>query len=306
MNLLPFIITILSVLALFSLFQMHESHIPEVPLYQAYSHAHRSLRNQSIDQDYRRYRSSSGGPPIEGKSHKMRPKKPGNKTATPSSPKPYHRPPYVSCPEGRFNLFSLLTPSSSEVQLLLTAKHFLSFFYDHLPYDYSTILDMVIQEEQRYFNAYKKIKPLEQISLPDPIKQKQLYMLLRGTHTYEINKRLGYPPLEDLITFNPEQKKPVRFQYASKQLLASIFSVQVVLSLEKEEKLIIKGKRALSNVDENILLQIINQHQIREAYEKLKWFDFSPLLPTKVITCTDPKTRLTVRAKVLCPDKSSK
>ena len=65
-----------------------------------------------------------------------------------------------------------------------------------------------------------------------------LYKMIKGTNTYDIAAKQGYPPLEDFFSFVPTEKSLFRLHFAARPLLEIIFDPDItdaIYDLEKEK-----------------------------------------------------------------------
>ena len=65
-----------------------------------------------------------------------------------------------------------------------------------------------------------------------------LYKMLKGTSTYNLEAKRGYPPLSDFLTIDPKDPKAIHFHYASKPLLDALFSRRIrrlIYALEQKK-----------------------------------------------------------------------
>lgn len=54
-----------------------------------------------------------------------------------------------------------------------------------------------------------------------------LYKMLKGTSTYNLKAKIGYPPLTDFLTINLKDPKAIHFHFASAPLLDVLFSERI-------------------------------------------------------------------------------
>lgn len=73
----------------------------------------------------------------------------------------------------------------------------------------------------------------------DPSQADLFYKMLKGTHTYSFEKKVGYPPLLHFVSFDSANKtKTCHFSFASLPLLQALFdpdTVHDILELEKKK-----------------------------------------------------------------------
>jgi hypothetical protein len=73
---------------------------------------------------------------------------------------------------------------------------------------------------------------------PETKLQKIFYKMLKGSGSYDVYKKKGYPPLEDFFTFQVKENTVTNFPFASYPVLKAMFQdsvIETILSLEKNK-----------------------------------------------------------------------
>jgi len=213
-------------------------------------HSERSFRNQ-----------------LQGKLFKSQLHKPGKKIQNTSqhsykSPREYYRTNELS----KLNLAPLFsTPKEAFFPLLHEVTvTLLQLLYGHLDLE-----KKFPRWEYRLVDEWLKKKSPQTFSdlFPnDPELSLLFYQLLRGTHSYDLEKRKGIAPLTDFMRFsNSKNDQAVHFAFSSKILLIALFGQRATLRVMEEEKKKweIDNKRIVLRKDEleKILLEKSEERQ---------------------------------------------
>lgn len=106
------------------------------------------------------------------------------------------------------------------IQLLLSLYEGTSLFKDSAYLQ--TLAPLIIDHLQKQ-EGDSVIKRLNTLRASHPI----IYKMLKGTSIYNIEEKIGYPPLTDFITINQHASKPIHFHFASAPLLDALFSKRI-------------------------------------------------------------------------------
>lgn len=88
-----------------------------------------------------------------------------------------------------------------------------------------------------------------------------LYKMLKGTNAFSIEKKKGYPPLTDYISFDRNDKHAIRLHFASLPLLEQMFGPKVVKEIAEIELKKYKETDTPSNwywITKNELEELLN------------------------------------------------
>lgn len=124
------------------------------------------------------------------------------------------------------------TPIAYETaaNLLVTLYGHTKFFPkddDRLPYK---ILDSLLAQCQK-----TKGQKIEDLYSKDDI-DTVWYKIFRGTKNYNLQKKIGYPPLHHFFTVQPQQNRAICFLKASSIILEAHFGEKIVYRLLEKEK----------------------------------------------------------------------
>ncbi|MGE0197535.1 MAG: hypothetical protein AB7N99_01880 [Simkaniaceae bacterium] len=289
MNLLPFVMIIVLILGMFSLsqFQQSISLEKEKNAYLAYFIGLRESRNDCEDSVYVNARKTHS----KGKSSPTTP----SKTTKNDDIKErlFFRERKVGWLEGRLHLSSLLDESQNNASLKTLTLKYLSALYGHkkfFPKDPKPFLESLIKT----LKTQETLIPLHEVVFEDPQMQELFYKILRGTHTYDLEKKEGYPPFDHFFTFEKSDHPPMNFHGANKVFL------QVALGPSKAEELILEEKKRLIDTPNSLkspLSKTDLEKILREDFaEKIQWFHFNPGKREKNPEMhVDEKTKITVR-----------
>jgi hypothetical protein len=227
MNILPLIISLLLILGISSMTLLSQriSTEWESISYTGYMRAERNTRNAMARKQYKKLKTSPGESKKSGASDSDHSKYVNRREKHP-------------LPElSKLNLAPLIPDSRSVARSLHyeTAARLLSSLYqDQLfsQYKFSSgleyrLLDHLIsairsQPKETAFTAF----------FPDDSLLKEIYYkMLKGTNSQ-------YPPLEEYFSIEPEEKKAIRFHFASKNLLDATFGAKIteeILAIEKQK-----------------------------------------------------------------------
>ncbi len=125
-----------------------------------------------------------------------------------------------------------------------TFLRLLNELYGHTPWfrqaNASGEIDALLTNVVRFGKSVEgKVTLHELFSALPPDHAKLLYKMVKGTHTYTLENKSGYPPLLDFVSFSSgSAKHTCRFPFASLPLLRALFDEKTaleILSLEKEK-----------------------------------------------------------------------
>jgi len=227
MNILPIVITIVLILGMFSLsqFQRNSSLKQDRSTYIAYFRGLRETRNKLEETAYLSERKS-----LMKEKVKPTPKKSKNENKERKAPL-FFRDKKLGWSEGRLNLSSLLEENKISETLLTLAADYLTELYGHaefFPSDPIPLLNLLISKLKKG----TELVPLQELELNN----EALYKMLRGTHTYDLKKQVGYPPFNHFFTFEKRKGPPINFKYANEILLQVVLGKETTHALIKMEK----------------------------------------------------------------------
>lgn len=290
MNLLPFVMIIIMVLSVFSLSQFEGalSQKKENQIYLVYFKGLREARNKKEKIPYKK-------PLVKNKKNTKNPiGENGKKNA-----QKYFRQKRVGWEKGRLNLSSLLKKPHKYPSLEILAVAYVKELYgsaEFFPNDDQIIKNLIkalVKKEEKNPST-----PLREITFNDPKLQDIFYKMMRGTHTYDLEKKIGYPPFEEMFTFEKSDRPPMNYHYANLSFLSLIFGEEMTREFVEREKkeLIDAPKKCESPIKKSELENLLNTHVMGDKNGLLELFDFtyqtSKRVPAKY---QDSTTQITVK-----------
>ena len=288
MNLLPFVIVIITILALFSssFFDRHIMEKKEQEIYLAYFKGLRVARNHKENLAYRSLMKEA-----KSKSTSSSKNESSEKTTL------YFRNEKIGWKNGRLNLSSLTQDSQKWPELKeITIAYVKRLYSGHniFPKDDEFVERLV----NALIAAYKDgdpLLPFHEVKLDDKF-HLPFYKMVKGTHTYDLEEKTGYPPFGDFFDFEERESPPMFFQDANTTFLSLVLGIkETQIIVDEELKEIEESKRHRSSINRTKLEELLSDSP--PSPQQLELFDFnqkrSPRTPGKY---TDPKTQITVRA----------
>lgn len=292
MNFLPFVLVIIIIFSLFSLSQFEGAitQKKEFQLYRAYFEGLRETRNQ---------KETSAR---EAKKTRVQTSKPKNTNPPKNKTYKYFREDRVGWDKGRLNLSSLLTNPNTYEGLTTLAENYVKRLYGKahfFPKDENFPKELI----QALCAAYRDKKtppPFYEITFQDPVMQDIFYKMIHGTHTYDLEQRIGYPPFASMFTFEKSNGPPMNFHYANLAFLSLLLGEKIKEELvAREKKLIPDSKpRCCSPLKRADIESFILCKMPHDGEQILKFFELNykgtKRLPKKHV---DEETALTVKVK---------
>ena len=278
MNLLPFVIIIILISGMFTQSQLQQtiSIKKEECAFRAYFLGHRESRNLAESNSYLNAIKKN---PAPAKSVSTFPSK---------NTYPFVRNHMISWPIGRLNLSSLLSDKKNEDHINLAISYFKSIyahkhFFPENPKAFLLLLfDKVVIEEI----------PIQAIRFENPKMQESIYKILRGTQTYDIMLKKGYPPFAHFFSFEKSNQKPMNFHAANTLFLKAALGEKItnnILNKEQKNKSCNSLKSPITKKD---LIEILGS----DASTKIDLFKFTvPTIERSNQSHIDEKTQITVR-----------
>lgn len=224
------------------------------------------------------------------------------------SPIRYFRETRFESPKGRVNLYLLSKTSSQSKLLYQIASTYIHEVYknmssldDKLRGDFATlVLDGIVTAQTKYYKSKKTYLKLEDIEFEDPELQHLYLKMLRGTNTYDLKKKEGYPSFLRLFSFIEDNAKPIYYQFASSPLLEAMFGKEIAKAIEEKEFEFQKEyteKEKEFALSENSLKELIfsSHDKIPKTIELIDFSSFSKK-DGPAQAYTDPKTNITRRS----------
>ena len=118
----------------------------------------------------------------------------------------------------KFNLHHLLTEKPPAFVKLLTSN-LLQRLYGHT----SFYLDSTASELVKCFTETNKPKDFLDLFPEDKALQTIYYKMLKGTNHYDLQKGIGYPPLEHFMTINSSDHYLIHYADCHEALLSALF-----------------------------------------------------------------------------------
>jgi len=236
MNLFPFVMIIVFILSMFSLAQFQRNHSlkREKDTYIAYFKGLREVRNSLESEAYTKAKKSS-----PDRTHSQKPSKDKKSTQH------FFRDKNIGCSNGRLNIFSLLDKTQNNTELKKTCIQYLRALYGHnkfFPVDPTHLLDSIIAK----LREEEHPPPLHTLKLDDSEMHNLFYKVLKGTHTYNIKTKEGYPPFDHFFTFEKGQTSPMNFHAANEIFLEVVLGKSITKELIKKEKELKRAYAAFS------------------------------------------------------------
>ena len=122
--------------------------------------------------------------------------------------------------------------------------------------------------------------------------------MVRGTHTYDLENKIGYPPFSEMFTFETSELPPMNYHYANQTFLEFYFGKDFTKKFIKEEKkeLETAKKKCLSPIKKSQLEQMIGNQLIGNQILELLDFKYEPS-EKKPAKHMDKKTQITVKVQ---------
>lgn len=289
MNLLPFIVVIIMVLGLFSLsqFQGAVTQKKEHQLYLAYFRGLRETRN---DKEITAYKKSRVKKKTDEKSGEK--KKPYTIK--------YFREKREGWEKGRLNLSSLLKKPYKYEGLETLAESYVKQLYVDAPFfpEEKNFSKMLIETLVKIYTDNEHPPEFHEILFDDPDLQETFFKMVHGTHTYDLEKKIGYPPFGEMFSFEKSDRPPMNFHYANLPFLSLALGEKVKKELVKVEQELLptaKQKR-LSPLKKKDVEDLLLNKTLGKADTLLNLFDFkyesSKRDPEQFV---DPQTAITVK-----------
>ncbi len=290
MNLLPFVTLILIILGLFSLsqFQGIVAQKKENQIYLAYFKGLRETRNKKEKDAYKQTRAG------KNKNQQNEPSKNIKKQKT------YFREKRVGWEMGKLNLSTLTKEPHKYSTLETVASEYVKQLYGHAEF-FQRRKDFSKELIQALIEAYKKedsMTPFHEIIFKDPELQEIFYKMVRGTHTYDLEKNVGYPPFGEMFTFKQSDRPPMNYHYANQSFLSVYFGknfTKAFVALEKEalEK---EKKKCVSPIKKLQLEQMVGNQVMGNSNQIFELLDFKyQTSKKKSAKYKDETTQITVK-----------
>ncbi|WP_193765372.1 hypothetical protein [Simkania negevensis] len=143
---------------------------------------------------------------------------------------------------------------------------------------------------------------LENIEFENPEMQSLYTKMLKGTNTYDLKEKQGYPSFLRLFSFIEDNAKPINYQFASLPLLEAAFGKDIVKVIEGKEFEFQKKHPEMAKefaLSENSLRELLfaSHQRIPNSIEIMDFSSFSKKdAPPQ--SYTDSKTNITRRASL--------
>lgn len=289
MNLLPFVMIIIMILGLFSIsqFQGAITQKKEHQLYLAYFHGLRETRNEKEKTAYKRSKI------------KKKPEPTQTNDTRPKSAR-YFRIKHEGWEKGRLNLSTLLKKPHKYEGLESLAESYVKQLYGHAsfyPQDENfpkTLITALVE----IYAGNKNPPELYEIAFKDKTLNDIFFKMVHGTHTYDLEKKIGYPPFGEMFTFEESARPPMNFHYANLPFLSTILGEKVKDKLVKLEIELLPDarKKCLSPLKKQDVEDLLMGKTLGKSGTVLGLFDFkyetSKRDPQHYI---DPATAITVK-----------
>lgn len=206
----------------------------------------------------------------------------------------------------KLNIGQLLVADARQVSSLLyeTAAKLIRLLYEKttvyepdLEYQILNLLMKAAKENP----SELKLENLAASILTDS-KNKSLYKIFKGTSSYTLFTKEGYPPLADFISIDfYKNKKPINFHYAPRVLLVALFGEQITLQvIEAEKKKWEKPRKHSSLTDKEFESLLLNDPE-----KKLSFSMVEPLInfnqrteKNQHVTVKDSKSGISLKTKL--------
>jgi len=220
----------------------------------------------------------------------------------------YFRETRFESPKGRVNLY-LLSKNSPQAKLLYQiVSTYMHEVYgdilsidDTMKIDFATqILDGVVTAQAKHYKLKKTYMKLENIEFENPELQSLYTKMLKGTNTYDLKEKQGYPSFLRLFSFIEDNAKPINYQFASLPLLEAAFGKDIVRVIKGKELEFQKKHPEMAKefaLSENSLRELLfaSHQRIPNTIEIMDFSSFSKKdAPPQ--SYTDSKTNITRRA----------
>ena len=293
MNLIPFVLILITILSLFSLTHFESAVVrkKESQIYLAYFKGLRETRSQKATVAYEK-----SLPEKERPSQFPSMSSPKNPFTTST----HFRTARIGWDQGKLNLSSLISNSHKPSLLKTVCIKYLKELYGHadfFPKQKSfpeALLDVLIESYQKADLS----TPFYHVTLRNKEFQSVFYKMVRGTHTYDLDKKIGYPPFGDMFTFAKKDSPPMNFHYANPSFLSAILGEGLKKEFIELEKRHLQKARSQcrSPIKKSEFKDFLRDHKIEEGPQLLSLFDFkycaSERHPEKY---RDPETQITVK-----------
>lgn len=287
MNILPLIFVFLTILSVasYSFLQEGISSSKSAYSYRGYMRAERLGRNR-LESD--RYKKIS------------LPKDP-NKLGKPRSQKDHFVSHRYDCPPteaSRLNI-TLLFSENPPPFLSATVANLIVKLYGHTTFfkeaNHPDLGQYVVSCLQRA----RKPTSFAAIFESDPLYFPVLYKMIKGTNHYQLQPKIGYPPLEDFLTLSTETGKIcLQLPYTSAPILNSLWGEEIteaIIAAERKKWEANHETRTLIETEFTLLLQNITKPslQIGSLKDNLSFHLKRPKLDK--VKNTDASTHITIR-----------
>lgn len=289
MNLIPFVMMIILVLGLFSMsqFQGTVTHKKEHQLYLAYFRGLREARNQKEKTAYERSKIKKKAEPIQSDKTKAKTVK-------------YFRMKREGWEKGRLNLSTLLKHPHKYEGLETLAESYVKQLYGHASFypkdeNFPKILIKALVE---IYAENKNPPELYEIAFSDQDLNDIFFKMVHGTHTYDLEKKIGYPPFGEMFTFEASSRPPMNFHYANLSFLSTVLGEKIKNDLVNLELELLPDARikCLSPLKKQDVEDLLIGKTLGKLSSVLSLFDFkygtSKRNPQHYI---DPATAVTVK-----------
>lgn len=230
MTILPLVFSFLLVLSFssYTLLKERKATHFEAKSYLGHMHTLRMARN-ALEEDL--FRGWSKSCPTDEQKHEEKTKPPPDEIAQFEITQNKRR----SCSLSLLNLAPL--KENTEEKLHAIATTFLDTLYSHAPFYQEAkektptlseeLLTYILKKTQGNFTTL-----LEEIS-PH---LETLYKMVKGTNTYDLAKKEGYPPLEEFFTVDPTEPTLFHLHFANRPLLEHIFTPAITAAIYDKER----------------------------------------------------------------------
>lgn len=281
------------VLGLFSLTQFEGAvtQKKENQLYLAYFKGLREVRNEK---EKYAYESTLIKKKSDQKISSEKPKKPSSQK--------YFREKKVGWEKGKLNLSSLLKEPHKYPALETVAANYVKRLYGNADFfkERTELSADLIKALITFYQKEDSTTPLYELTFKDARLQEIFYKMVRGTHTYNLEKKIGYPPFGEMFTFEMSGRPPMNYHYANLTFLSLLLGEKATKDFVELEKsaLINAKKKSHSPIKKGELESLLSHQVIGDNRTILELFDFtyqpSERPPTKY---HDEKTQITVKVQ---------
>ncbi len=145
-----------------------------------------------------------------------------------------------SCSLSKFNLNSLL--NSPPELLEPKARALFTSLYADAPYFREAVKTAPRLFDELFTFILKNIKEKGEefaftaLLQENPPHAEALYKILKGTNAYDLETGKGFPPLEDLFTYDPKEAKAFSLHFASKAILTTVYGSKITQAIQDKEK----------------------------------------------------------------------